>query len=846
GIPDDQGADRYSVINFLIPGRDQQGKGAYLNGNIFRDIPQRIFDHVDEDLGGSPGFETDLVMHNCLIPANRADDIVSVRLGTTMDLGQGNFVGAPLFVDPSGDFHLKASSPARNAAPGGIDLGAYAPAGAAVSGEPAPTTWRTDATLTVAGPGISDYKYRLNGGAWSGEYPVNTPIELSQLGNGESYTVEVIGKNFIGQWQSENAPGVSQTWTVDTAYSRLVINEVLAHNVSALDYNGTAPDLIELYYDGPAPLNLAGMRITDNQGDPTKYVFGAGATINPGQYLVLYADSMIGTSDIHLGFAIADRGEGVYLYDDTGSLVDSVEFGLQVVDLSIGRDDEGDWRLTQPTFGAANVVQPLGDRSTIKINEWFANGDILFVDDFIEFYNPDIYPVDLGGIYITDNPVSQPEKYQFSPLNFIAGEGFADLDADAQSDPGHVPFRLSSDLEMIAIYASDSSPIDGVLYGPQTTDVSQGRSPDGGGDYAFFTIPTPGVANPFVAGGDTIEINLIAIENEWAYDQTNTDLQTAWREYDYDDALWLAGEALLYVEGSSLPAPKNTPLTLGAPTYYFRSHFTIPSEVDVADIIELNVATVVDDGAVIYINGAEALRVGFNETTVITHNTWVDRDAVGNAAYEYFTIPATNLQPDDNVIAVEVHQKNATSSDIVFGLALDAVVDVSQTEDPMVGVKLLLDNLRITELMYHPVSGSDYEFVELQNIGTEELDLTGVRLAGGIEFTFGAQTLVAGEYVLVANNRGEFQTFYGAGLNLADGEYTGNLSNGGENITLRLAAPLRAAILRFGYNDAWYPTTDGDGYSLVIRDATAHPATWDDAESWAASTSINGSPGSAD
>ncbi|UCG48828.1 MAG: hypothetical protein JSU94_03420, partial [Phycisphaerales bacterium] len=58
------------------------------------------------------------------------------------------------------------------------------------------------------------------------------------------------------------------------------------------------------------------------------------------------------------------------------------------------------------------------------------------------------------------------------------------------------------------------------------------------------------------------------------------------------------------------------------------------------------------------------------------------------------------------------------------------------------------------------------------------------------------------------------------------------LSNGGEQIVLRLPAPLDPAILRFEYNDAWYPTTDGGGQSMVIRDAYAHPATWDRPESW--------------
>jgi len=63
---------------------------------------------------------------------------------------------------------------------------------------------------------------------------------------------------------------------------------------------------------------------------------------------------------------------------------------------------------------------------------------------------------------------------------------------------------------------------------------------------------------------------------------------------------------------------------------------------------------------------------------------------------------------------------------------------------------------------------------------------------------------------------------------------------------LQLAAPLEAAILRFNYNDAWYPTTDGGGYALVIPDPSGPAATWDDRDFWSAGSVLGGSPGTAD
>ncbi len=847
GIKDDENGTTYSVIKFLIPSRDPEGKGAYLNGNIFYDIPQRIFEHVDESFSGDPDFLTDLQMHNCLIPAARAGDVVGQRSGTIMDLGTGNFTADPLFVNPDSDFHLQASSPAIGVAPGGIDLGAYVPFGAAVDGEPAPITWSTEAVLTVAGAGMTDYKYRLNGAPWSTERPVSEPIVLSGLTDGQSYTVDVIGKNRTEIWQSEVTPTVSETWTVNTGWSRLVINEVLAHNISLANTDGTFPDMVELYYDGPDPLALSGMSLKQDPTDQTPYIFGADTIINPGQYLVLFADHTVVPGQIHLDFALDDRGEGLYLYDSEQNLVDSIEFGIQIPGQTIGRNDAGEWRLAIPTFGSRNVFQPLGDTSTVCINEWLANGRVSFVDDFVEFYNAADWPIDLGGLYITDNPVSQPEKYQIAPLNFVPARGYAVFDADNQDNPGHLPFRLSSDQGMIALFESDSREIDWVAYGPQTSDVSQGRTPDSSTMYAFSDIPTPGVANPVVDTSEILEVNLMSIEKEWSYDQSDTALPSDWKQPDYDDGIWPTGAALLYVEGSALPAPKNTPLTLGADTYYFRTHFNIDSDVDITDIIRLDFAFVIDDAAVIYINGDEVLRPGFNTDTVITHTTRADR-TVDNATYEYASLDTTgvNLHSGDNVIAVEVHQTNSTSSDIVFGLALNAIVQQThQVEDPFEDARRLMENLRVTEIMYHPVSGSDLEFIELQNIGTEVLDITGVRLDVGITFTFPEMTLAAGEYVVVVNNIVAFEAQYGSGINVA-GEYAGNLSNGGENVVLRLPDPLQAAILRMEYSDAWYPSTDGEGYALVIRDVTADRTAWNQASGWAAGANVNGSPGTAD
>ncbi len=88
---------------------------------------------------------------------------------------------------------------------------------------------------------------------------------------------------------------------------------------------------------------------------------------------------------------------------------------------------------------------------------------------------------------------------------------------------------------------------------------------------------------------------------------------------------------------------------------------------------------------------------------------------------------------------------------------------------------------------------------------------------------------------MVVKNLTAFRSIYGTGVNVV-GEYSGNLSNGGERIVLSLPLPLDVAILRFEYRDTWYPATDGNGSSLVINDPLTHPATLSLSESWRPTT----------
>jgi hypothetical protein len=636
----------------------------------------------------------------------------------------------------------------------------------------------------------------------------------------------------------------------------LQINEVLADNVSIAADGDGCPGMIELYYDGPSAKDLSGMRITNDPTHQTKFVFPTGTKMTPGQYLVLFADANTAPSGTHLGFMLAPEGDGVYLYDKNGTLVDSVEFGMQLPDLSIGRvgyDDQ--WGLTVPTFGQANLAVPLGGQDSVVINEWLAKAQVLFTESFIELYDVSTDPVDLGGMYLTDGATTAPAANKIKPYSFMAGNGYAVFVANKSSDPGHVSFRLSSVSGTIRLFDSQAKEVDKITYGSQTTDVSQGRTPDGATKLEYFPLPTPGSANP--GGQKTITTNLTlvpekadkrvlvptgAVSDDWkggsgrAFNDSTWKLVTGSpggvgyeRDTGYESLISLDLESWMYGSG------KNN-------SCYIRVPFTLDAN-SLADVNELTLKMRCDDGFVAYLNGKEVARANFTGTPAWNSHADSAIESITSDFDEVVDISAfiSSLRAGANILAIQGMNSGNTSSDFLISAELDAVlVRVEKQSSPDNNLNLL-DGLRITELMYHAPQGNSLDYVELKNVGDKTFDLKGVRLSEGIDFTFPAVTLQPGAYTVVVADQTAFQSACGTSPSVA-GQYDGDLSDTGEEIVLQLPAPYDAAILRFSYSNTWYPSTDGGGDCLVINDPVAPAVTWNQAPSWHAALPSPGRP----
>jgi len=276
----------------------------------------------------------------------------------------------------------------------------------------------------------------------------------------------------------------------------------MAKNVTSVhDSRGHTPDWLELFNPLATNFNLAGMNLRTDAGN--NWTFPAGSMIAANGYLIVWCDTSRPAStnfepEVNAGFALNASGATVSLTTSNSQVADSIAFGFQVADLSIGRNGAGWSLLANPTPGALNSAPcALSDPLNLRINEWMAaptSGN-----NWFELYNPGFLPANLSGLFLTDDPsISGVTNFQVLALSFIAPHGWVVFQADSQpgQGPDHVGFNLDKLGETLRLYNSDGTLIDAVDFGIQFTGVSQGRFPDGASTIVSFpSTSTPGAAN---------------------------------------------------------------------------------------------------------------------------------------------------------------------------------------------------------------------------------------------------------------------------------------------------------------------------------------------------------------
>ena len=164
--------------------------------------------------------------------------------------------------------------------------------------------------------------------------------------------------------------------------------------------------------------------------------------------------------------------------------------------------------------------------------------------------------------------------------------------------------------------------------------------------------------------------------------------------------------------------------------------------------------------------------------------------------------------------------------------------------------------LRITEVMYNPTAptqaeidlgfldNDDFEFIEVQNVGSVPLNLAGLTFTAGIDYTFANQSLDPNQVAVIAKSARAMAARYGEEVAIA-GQFTrGSLANGGELI--EVSDSIGNVVLQLEYDDggSWPVRADGFGASIILTDP-AETASSDigSPSRWAGSSVASGTPG---
>jgi Lamin Tail Domain/CotH kinase protein len=458
------------------------------------------------------------------------------------------------------------------------------------------------------------------------------------------------------------------------ADSVVVFNELHYHPAT----NEPALEWLELHNQMSVDVDVSGWWITNG----INYSFPSNTVIRGRSYLVIALSpatlaAQTGLTNILGPFSgrLSNSGEKLELRDINNRLMDSIKYGTDG-DWPVGPDGSGvSLAKRHPNLASAPAeswtfsTQPGGTPGLTNFPAGVPVPSLVFNE---------ISPASSGAFWL--------ELINRSEANFDVGDmqiirtgggGRTHVLASQVLAPGEL---LTLTQAQLGFGTSDGDRL--FLFSPAQTNLLdavvvrnalRGRSPDGHGAWLAASLPTAGASNLFELH-DEIVINeihyhhrpadplppifsnmtLVPVTATWRYLDTGVDPGMTWSAPQFNDATWPQGNGLFHASAGTLAAPKNTPLTPGRSTYYFRTHFNFSGA---TSNLTLRLRPIVDDGAVIYLNGVEVARFNMPEGPVL-HST-VARTAVGDAGYiAPLSLPLTNLLSGDNVLAVEVHQSS--------------------------------------------------------------------------------------------------------------------------------------------------------------------------------------------
>jgi len=432
-------------------------------------------------------------------------------------------------------------------------------------------------------------------------------------------------------------------------------------------------------------------------------------------------------------------------------------------------------------------------------------------------------------------------------------------------------------------FVATFSPPPGTIY--YTTDGSDPRAAGGSVSATALQFDGGVILTKVIGDGDAVRVVIPTASSPPA--------GLGWTSISFDDSTWMSGSTGV---GYDRVATYDSHISLNLDDTMDRENTSayLRMEFDLADASSFDVMRLgmkYDDGFIAYLNGV--LIAQDNAPVNPTWESEADGGHPDGEAVNFVNFDVSdhvgNLVNGTNVLAIHGLNDGIGSSDFLItpelevgqsslsnGLTLtDSTFITARTQvgsdwsAPAEAYFLIettpanAGNLVLAEIHYRPTDANpteiaagftdrdDFEFIELMNSGSQTIDLSGVRFIAGITFDFSTAAirhLEPGARLLIVNDLAAFQLRYGDALSSQiAGEYSGNLSNDGELITLVDASD--SNIQSFTYNDQapWPESPDGGGYTLVLIEPSQEPVP-DHAvpANWRASVAIGGSPGGTD
>ncbi len=219
--------------------------------------------------------------------------------------------------------------------------------------------------------------------------------------------------NNIGRFAPERAE--HEFYSLNATYPTintgdLVINEFMAQNtLTVADANGEFEDWIELHNNTNSTLSLDNLFLTDTNTNLIKWQFPTGTSIEPNGYLIVWADEDGTQEGLHASFKLSASGESVILAYANGTILDSVDYGLQTTDLSYARipNGTGAFVITGSTFNFNNQLLSVSETEFNQNLTVFPNP----TNGNLNVYNKQ-YPIETLAIYNLQGQLLYNNSYQ--------------------------------------------------------------------------------------------------------------------------------------------------------------------------------------------------------------------------------------------------------------------------------------------------------------------------------------------------------------------------------------------------------------------------------------------------